>query len=84
MYLQPHTALSEYWKENIITSIIPINKEENAEIQSGVVFNPEEFIPHYLLRFITRQEMEGKPLSPGVYEVLMKVKLLVAFFFGQP
>ena len=68
--LDSHTSLSSYWKDMIITSIKPIF---NNNIQCGVVFDPMEFIPKYILRFLKRQEMEGNVIPPGNYEVTMKV-----------
>ena len=73
LYLLSHAKLSEYWKENIITTIFFMYKDKEKKFPVGVVFNPEEFIPQYLKRFLLRQELEGKPLSPGHYEVLFKV-----------
>ena len=73
VYLLPHTKLSDYWKEHIITRISFMYKDKDKKTPVGVVFNPEEFIPQYLERFLLRQELEGKPLPPGHYEVLFKV-----------
>ena len=53
-----------------MTDIKPIF---NNNIQCGVVFDPTEFIPKYIVRFLKRQEMEGSAIPPGNYEVTMKV-----------
>ena len=39
------------------------------------MFDPSVFIPHYLQRFLDRQEREGKPLPPGHYKIVLKVKI---------
>ena len=65
-------SLSEYWKREILTDFIPVFKK-NPQQLCGVLQNPREFLPSYLLRFIMRREMDGYPLAPGVYSISMKV-----------
>ena len=77
VYLASHETLSTHWKENILVPIQNIYQEENSEIQCGVMFDPSVFIPHYLKRFLMRQDREGKPLSPGNYKIVMKVHILI-------
>ena len=73
--LESHQVLSSYWKKEILVPIEDIHDEGNREIQVGVLFDPAVFIPHYLRRFIMRQEKEGKPLPPGGhFTIVMKVK----------
>ena len=71
--LESHETLSSYWKKEILVPVKDIHDEKNREIQVGVLFDPAVFIPHYLKRFIMRQEKEGKPLPPGGhFTIVMK------------
>ena len=77
IYLESHERLSSFWKENILCPIKNIYQEENSEIQCGVIYDPSVFIPHYLKRFIMRQEREGNPLVPGHYKIVLKVCMTI-------
>ena len=74
--MESHEKLSQYWKEEILCPMKPIFQEEHKEIQCGVLFDPTEFIPLYLKRFLMKQEKAGNPLPPGHYEIVMKVFFL--------
>ena len=71
--LESHEKLSQFWKEELMSPIKNIYKEENRNIQCGVMFDPSEFIPHYLKRFVMKQEKAGNPLAPGHYSIVLKV-----------
>ena len=74
--LESHERLSCHWKKDILTPVKDIFQEDNIAIQVGVLFDPAKFIPHYLKRFLMRQEKEGKPLPPGHYNIVLKVIIL--------
>ena len=74
VHLESHEELSSHWKREIMVPIKDIHDEGNRDIQVGVLFDPAVFIPHYLERFILRQEKEGKPLPPGGhFTIVLKV-----------
>ena len=74
VYLEYHEVLSSHWKKEIMAPVKDIHDEANRDIQVGVLFDPAVFIPHYLERFLLRQEKEGKPLPPGGhFTIVLKV-----------
>ena len=58
-----------------------IYQEENRDTQCGVMFDPSVFIPHYLKRFLMKQEKAGDPLVPGHYEIMFKVFIIKMWNF---
>ena len=75
MYLEAYENLSSFWKRELLPKTKPIFQEDNRDIQCGIMFDPSTFIPHYMRRFLMRQEKEGRPLSPGHYKIVLKVRL---------
>ena len=72
VFLESFETLSLYWKQNIMCPIRNIYQEEKRDIMCGVCINPVEFIPHYLKRFLIKQEKLGNPLVAGHYKVVFK------------
>jgi hypothetical protein len=72
MFVPSWETLAQYWKEEILTEVIRVWKKDPREL-SGVLQDPRDFLPRYMLRFLMRREMEGAALSPGVYSILLKV-----------
>ena len=67
-------VLSSHWKSKIVVEALPIYQRD-SNIVTGMYHNPVKFIPNHMLRWLERQEMEGKPLSGGFYKVKFKVYL---------
>ena len=65
-------ALSNYWKTEVLTEIIPIWKDNPRQL-CGALLDPAKFIPLYVTRFLMKQEKVGAPLSPGNYVIDVKV-----------
>ena len=64
-------SLSSYWKSEILTDIEPVWAGE-PRILRGVLQDPKQFIPKYLLRFMMRMERDGVNMEPGTYTILLK------------
>ena len=55
-----------------MTEVIKVWKKDPREL-CGVLQDPQDFLPRYLLRFLMRRELDGSALAPGVYSILLKV-----------
>ena len=64
--------LSQYWKNSIVCEPKPLF-EHNTDIVNGMFFDPAEFIPLHMHRWLQRRDMEGMSLPPGCYKIRFKV-----------
>ena len=67
-----YERLSEHWHNNILVDS-KATYEEGTDIINGMYFDPAEFLPKYMARWLERKELEGSPLSPGYYNIKFKV-----------
>ena len=51
--------------------------ENNTDVVNGIFFDPAEFIPLYMSRWLESRELEGLPLPPGCYKARYKARYLV-------
>ena len=65
-------CLSNHWKSKIVVQALPLF-EKDTEIVTGMYFDPVEYLPRYMERWLERRELEGKPLASGFYKVKFKV-----------
>ena len=66
--------LSQYWKTSIVSEPRPLF-EHNTDVVNGMYYDPAEFIPLHMHRWLQRRDLEGLPLPPGCYKVRFKVGL---------
>ena len=69
-----YEALSSHWKEKIVVPAHPLF-EKDTDIVIGIHYDPVDFISKHMARWLERQELEGKPLPPGSYNLRFKVSL---------
>ena len=69
-----YEALSNHWKEKIVVPAHPLF-EKDTDIVIGMHYDPVDFISKHMARWLERQELEGKPLPPGSYDLRFKVGL---------
>ena len=53
--------------------------EHNTDVVNGMFFDPAEFIPLHMHRWLQRRDMEGMSLQPGCYRVRFKVCSLISW-----
>ena len=73
--LPSYERLSQHWHSNILVEPKPIY-EMGTDIINGIYFDPAEFLPKHMARWLERQELEGLPVLPGYYNVKFKVTRL--------
>ena len=66
--------LSKYWKSDILVKAHPLY-EKDTDIVNGMYYDPVEYIPRHMERWLERMELEGRPLPPGFYKVKFKVEI---------
>ena len=66
--------LSQYWKTSIVSEPRPLF-EHNTDVVNGMYYDPAEFIPLHMHRWLQSRDLEGLPLPPGCYKVRFKVGL---------
>ena len=67
----PWEALAEYWKMELLVEPKKIFQKDG--VQSGICYDPVDFIPKYLERYLKRRVLDKSPLPPGNYNILFKV-----------
>ena len=65
--------MARYWKSKILVGVHPLY-EPGSNIVNGVYYDPVEYIPRHMERWLQRRSMEGKPLPAGFYKVKFKVR----------
>ena len=64
--------LLSYWKSEVLVQAHPLYQKD-SDIVIGMFYDPLEYIPKHLERWLKRRELEGSPLPPGYYKVRFKV-----------
>ena len=67
-----YEKLSQHWRSNIVVEAHPVY-EGDTDIINGMFFDPAEFLPRHMARWLEKRDLEGSPLPPGCYRVKFKV-----------
>ena len=73
--LPAYEKLSNHWKAKIVPEAQPLY-EKNTDIINGMFYDPGDFLPRHMSRWLERRELEGFPLPPGCYKVKFKVRIV--------
>ena len=67
-----YEKLSQHWRSNIVVEAHPVY-EGDTDIINSMFFDPAEFLPRHMARWLEKRDLEGSPLPPGCYRVKFKV-----------
>ena len=67
-----YEQLSQHWHSNILVDPKP-TFESGTDIINGMYFDPAEFLPKYMARWLEKKVLERSPIPPGYYHVKFKV-----------
>ena len=60
----------------------PLYEKATRDVVNGMYYDPADFLPRHMARWLEKRELEGVPLPPGCYLTKWKVRILILILYS--